>query len=72
MTRDNGPSVRLSRSFREGIAVVNRGLSMRNVREVLRLHHVAPLSVRATARSMKISPVRVRRYVSRAEESGRG
>ena len=53
----------LSRNLREGIAVANKGLSMRRVREVLRLHHVAGLSARAIARSLKISPVTVRRYV---------
>ena len=52
--------------------MANKGLSMRKVREVLRLHHVAGLSARAIARSLKISPVTVRRYVSRAEELGLG
>ena len=45
---------------------------MRKVREVLRLHHVAGLSARAIARSLKISPVTVRRCVNRAEELGLG
>ena len=52
--------------------MANKGLSMRKVREVLRLHHVAGLSARAIARSLKISPVTVRRYVSRAEELALG
>ena len=58
--------------FRESIAVANKGLSMRKVREVLRLHHIAGLSSRAIARSLKVSPVTVRRYVRRAEEQGLG
>ena len=45
---------------------------MRKVREVLRLHHVAGSSARAIARSLKVSPVTVRRYLSRAEELGLG
>ena len=52
--------------------MANKGLSMRKVREVLRLHHVAGLSARAIARSLKISPVTARRYLSRAEELGLG
>ena len=43
---------------------------MRKVREVLRLHHVAGLSGRAIARSLKVSPVTVTRYIRRAEEAG--
>ena len=50
--------------------MANKGLSMRKVREVLRLHHVAGLSGRAIARSLKLSPVTVTRYVRRAEEAG--
>ena len=65
-------AVGLSQFFWEGIAVANRGLSMRKVREVLRLHHVAGLGGRAIARSLKISPVTVRRFFSRAEEQGLG
>lgn len=52
--------------------MANKGLSMRKVREVLRLHHVAGLSARAIARSLKVSPVTARRYISRAEELGLG
>ena len=52
--------------------MANEGLSMRKVREVLRLHHVAGLSARAIARSPQVSPVTVRRYVRRAEELGLG
>ena len=50
--------------------MANKGLSMRKVREVLRLHHVAGLSGRAIARSLKVSPVTVTRYIRRAEEAG--
>ena len=50
--------------------MANKGLSMRKVREVLRLHHVAGLSGRAIARSLKLSPVTVKRYIGRAEEAG--
>ena len=50
--------------------MANKGLSMRKVREVLRLHHAAGLSGRAIARSLKLSPVTVTRYIRRAEEAG--
>ena len=50
--------------------MANKGLSMRKVREVLRLHHVAGLSARAIARSLKVSPVYVRR-TSGSERLGR-
>ena len=50
--------------------MANKGLSMRKVREVLRLHHVAGLSGRAIARSLKLSPTTVKRYIVRAEEAG--
>ena len=43
---------------------------MRKVREVLRLHHVAALSGRAIARSLKLSPVTVTRDIRRAEDAG--
>ena len=52
--------------------MANKGLSMRKVREVLQLHHVAGLSGRAIARSLKLSPVTVKRYIGRAEEAGLG
>ena len=42
--------------------MANKGLSMRTVREVLRLHHVAGLSGRAIARSLKVSPVTVKEH----------
>ena len=45
---------------------------MRKVRGVLRLHHVAGMSDRAIARSLKVSPVTVRRYIRRAEEQELG
>ena len=57
-------------AFGEANAVANKGLSMRKVREVLRLHHVAGLSGRAIARSLKLSPTTVKRYIDRAEEAG--
>ena len=50
--------------------MANKGLSMRKVREVLRLRHVAGLSGRAIARSLKLSPTTVKRYIGRAEEAG--
>ena len=52
--------------------MANKGLSMRKVREVLRLHHVAGLSGRAIARSLKVSPATARKYIDRAEEQGLG
>ena len=45
---------------------------MRKVREVLQLHHVAGLSGQAIARSLKVSPVTVRRYIRRPEDLGLG
>ena len=50
--------------------MANKGLSMRKVREVLRLHHVTGLSGRAIARSLKLSPTTVKRYIVRAEVAG--
>ena len=49
--------------------MANKGLSMRKVREVLRLHY-AGLSTRAIARSLKVSPATVGKYIHRAEEQG--
>ena len=43
---------------------------MRKAREVVRLHHVAGLSGRAIARSLKLSPTTVKRYIGRADEAG--
>ena len=43
---------------------------MRKVREVLRLHYAAGLSTRAIARSLKVSPATVGKYIRRAEEQG--
>ena len=40
---------------------------MRKVREVLRLHHGAGLSGRAIARSLKLSPTTVKRYMASSE-----
>ena len=50
--------------------MANKGLSMRKVREVLRLHYAAGLSTRAIARSLKVSPATVGKYIRRAEEQG--
>ena len=47
--------------------MANKGLSMRKVREVLRLHYAAGLSTRAIARSLKVSPATVGKYIRRAE-----
>ena len=49
-----------------------KGLSVRKVREVLRLHHFACLSGREIARFLNVSPVTVRRYIRRAEKQGLG
>lgn len=43
---------------------------MRKIREVLRLHQVASMSVRAIARSVRSSPSTVGEYVRRAEAAG--
>ena len=45
-------------------------LSMRKIREVLRLHHAAGMSVRAIARSVKAPPSTVGEYIRRAEVQG--
>ena len=50
--------------------MANKGLSMRKVREVLRLHYAAGLSTRAIARSLKVSPATVGKYIRRAEVQG--
>ena len=60
----------LSRFSREVLTVANKGLSMRKVREVLRLHYAAGLSTRAIARSLKVSPATVGKYIRRAEVQG--
>ena len=49
--------------------MANRRLSMRKVREVLRLYHGAGLSIRAIARSLGVSPTTVGDY-RRAERQG--
>ena len=43
---------------------------MRKIREVLRLHYAAQMSVRAIARSLKASPATVGEYLRRAEVQG--
>ena len=43
---------------------------MRKMREVLRLHYSAGLSIRAIARTLKASPSTVREYILRAQEQG--
>ena len=50
--------------------MANKGLSMRKIREVLRRHHGAGLSTRAIARSVKVSPATVGKYLRRAGERG--
>ena len=63
-------AVGLSRFSREVFTVANKGLSMRKVREVLRLHYAAGLSTRAIAQSLKVSPATVGKYIRRAEVQG--
>ena len=43
---------------------------MRKVREVLRLHYAAGMSLRAVARSLKVSPATVGKCIRRAEAQG--
>ena len=43
---------------------------MRKIREVLRLHYAAQMSIRAIARSLKASPATVGEYLRRAEVQG--
>ena len=43
---------------------------MRKIREALRLYHVAGMSIRAVARSLKASPSTVGDYIRRAEAAG--
>ena len=45
---------------------------MRKVREVLRLHYATGMSLRAVARSLKVSPATVGRCIRRAEAQGLG
>ena len=45
---------------------------MRKVREVLRLHYAAGMSLRAVARSLKVSPATVGKCIRRAEAQGLG
>ena len=45
---------------------------MRKVREVLRLHYATGMSLRAIARSLKVSPATVGRCIRRAEAQGLG
>ncbi len=66
-----GPSKRLclSRDRIKGGDMANRRLSMRKIKEVLRLKHEAKLSNRAIARSCNISNKTVKRYLERAQGS---
>jgi len=48
----------------------NKRLSMRKIREVLRLHFEAHLSRRAIGRCLRISPVTVGNYLERFEQAG--
>ena len=52
--------------------MAKRRLSMRKIREVLRLYHAAGMSVRAIARSVKASPSTVGEYIRRAQVHGLG
>ena len=57
-------------AFQEGERLANRRLSVRKIREVLRLYFAAALSVRAIARSLGVSPSTVGDYLRRAEVAG--
>ena len=50
--------------------MANRRLSIRKVREVLRLYQAAGMSIRAIARSVGVSPTTAGDYVRRAELQG--
>ena len=50
--------------------MANRRLSMRKVREALRLYHAAGLSIRAISRSGGVSPTTAGDYVRRTELQG--
>ena len=50
--------------------MASKRLSMRKIREVLRLHHVASMSGRAIARSIGASPATMSDYLRRAEAAG--
>ena len=50
--------------------MAQRKLSMRKIREALRLHYDAGLGVRAVSRSLKASPSTVREYLVRAKLQG--
>ena len=50
--------------------MAHKRLSMRKIREVLRLYLVAQMTLRAIARSVRSSPSTVGEYVRRAEAAG--
>ncbi|HEY8531698.1 MAG TPA: IS21 family transposase [Limnochorda sp.] len=50
--------------------MAQRGVSMRKIREILRLHHVAKLGVRAIGRSLGLSHSTVAEVLRRAEAAG--
>ena len=52
--------------------MANKRLSMRKIREVLRLSEVGGLTLRAIARSLKSSPTTVSEYLRRAAAAGVG
>jgi DNA-binding transcriptional regulator LsrR (DeoR family) len=52
--------------------MANRGLSMRKIKEVLRLKYELGLSNRAIARSCNIYHKTVKEYLKRAKEAGLG
>ena len=52
--------------------MAQRRLSVRKIRDVLRLHHAAKLGRRAISRSLRLSPTTVGEYLRRAEAAGLG
>jgi hypothetical protein len=52
--------------------MAQRRLSVRKIRDVLRLHHAARLGRRAISRSLKLAPTTVGEYLRRAEAAGLG
>jgi len=65
-------AISLSTSFKGERGMANRRLSMRKIKEVLRLKYEAGLSNRAIARSCNICHRTVREYLNRADRAGLG